>query len=157
MMLHFLCFDSLQITLFFFPWPLLNRHRDCDRRSYKAPSCLINVNPHHIQRLRGSSIIHARRRWTDWIVTTQAGTDEQSERGMSCLLSIWASGSGKDCAEKWGGKMLIRVWNMFGQQGDSSRRVSKYSACLILQTSLSVMLLALTFDLSVEERCMKRE
>ncbi len=84
-----LCFDAPQIILIFLR-PLSNPHWACDtsRRSYKATGCSINVNPHHIQRLQGSSIIHAGRRWTDWIVTTQAGTDKENERGMSGSLSL---------------------------------------------------------------------
>ena len=92
-----LCFDTPQITLiFFFPNPFSNPHwaGDTSRRSYKARGCSINVNPHRIHRLQGSSIIHAWRRRTDWIVTTQAGIDEEDEGGMSCstpsLPESWA-------------------------------------------------------------------
>lgn len=88
-----LCFDAPQITLiifFFSPNLFSNPHwaADTSRRSYKARGCSINVNPRRIHRLQGSSIIHARRRRTDWIVTTQAGTDEEDEGGNELLCSL---------------------------------------------------------------------
>ena len=85
--------------IFFSPNLFSNPHwaGDTSRRSYKSRGCSINVNPRRIHRLQGSSIIHARRRRTDWIVTTQAGTDEEDEEdegGMSCsapsLPESWA-------------------------------------------------------------------
>lgn len=50
-----------------------NPHRVHDRRSYKAQrSRSINVNLCLIRRLQGSSIIHARKCWTDWIVAIRS-------------------------------------------------------------------------------------
>lgn len=144
---HFFCFGA-SITLNSVT-ALSNPHWDCNRRTYKARGC---VNPHHIQRLQGPYIIHVRRRWTDWIVT--AGTGERNER-LSLSLS----------AEKWGEKMLISVWIMFGQQGagGGGHLKSLYQQIFSLlklawqfQFS-SVMLLTLTFDLPVEEGWVKRE
>lgn len=53
-------------------------------REWHEQEGLLSLNPHHIERLQGSSIIHAGRRRTDWIVTTPASTDGENERGMSC-------------------------------------------------------------------------
>lgn len=50
----------------------LSPHWASDSSLYKAQSCSISV----IHRLSGSSIIHAWRCWTDWIVTTPVGGSE---------------------------------------------------------------------------------
>ncbi len=90
-----LCFDALQITSLFSSQPLSNQPWACDtgRRSYKAWGCSINLNPHRIQRLQGSSIIHAWRRWTDWIVTSQAGM-RGGGRERNELFSFFESWAG---------------------------------------------------------------
>ncbi len=69
-----------KLPWFFFPQPLSNPHWSCDtsRSTYKA---YISTT---FRGLQGSSIIHAERRWADWIVTSRAATDGENERGMSC-------------------------------------------------------------------------
>lgn len=48
---------------------------------------LLSLNPRHIQRYPGSSIIHAGWRRTDWIVTNRAVIDGEDAGGMSFPLT----------------------------------------------------------------------
>lgn len=92
MLCHFSSF--LYFSWFFFPHQTeasLSPRWASDSSLYKAQSRSISV----IHRLPSSSIIHARRCWTDWIVTTLVGGGVEGGRmegGWRRPLSVAAGG-----------------------------------------------------------------
>lgn len=74
---------------------------------------LLSLNPCHIQRCPGSSIIHAGWRRTDWIVTNRAVIDGEDAGGMSFPLTGVKKRRIRDIRSSWGQVHSRTVWLIF--------------------------------------------
>lgn len=93
----------------------------CNRWSYKSES---SVNPHHIQRLQSSYIIHTRRRRTDLIATPTGRYGRRGKwvpvcRGEKMLMCVWSTG-------RWEGSPQIST---ISKSAQACRAVSLVPLC----------------------------